>query len=58
MAAWEICERLHGNGYPWKRVKDRYKNGQPKVSPDSFQYGLRYPFTASDASSYLRRNKT
>jgi hypothetical protein len=42
MAAPEIYERLRGNGYPWKRVKDRYKNGQPKISPDSFQYALRY----------------
>jgi hypothetical protein len=42
MATPEIYERLRGKGYPWKRVKDRYKNGQPKVSPDSFQYALRY----------------
>jgi hypothetical protein len=42
LATPEIYERLRGKGYPWKRVKDRYKNGQPKVSPDSFQYALRY----------------
>jgi integrase len=42
MAAPAIYERLLGKGYPWKRVNDRYKNGQPKVSPDSFQYALRY----------------
>ena len=37
-----IYERLRTAGYPWKRVNDRYKNGQPKVSPNSFQYALRY----------------
>ena len=42
MAAPAIYERLRGKGYPWKRVNDCYKNGQPKVSPDSFQYALRY----------------
>jgi hypothetical protein len=42
MSAPAIYERLRGKGYPWKRVNDCYKNGQPKVSPDSFQYALRY----------------
>jgi hypothetical protein len=42
MAASAIYQRLRTSGYPWKRVNDRYKNGQPKVSPDSFQYALRY----------------
>lgn len=42
MAAPAIYERLRTTGYPWKRVNDRYKNGQPKVSPDSFLYALRY----------------
>ena len=42
MAAPAIYERLRTSGYPWKRVNDRYMNGQPKVSPDSFQYALRY----------------
>jgi hypothetical protein len=42
MVAPAIYERLRGKGYPWKRVNDCYKNGQPKVSPDSFQYALRY----------------
>ena len=42
MAAPAIYERLRTTGYPWKRVNDRYKNGQPKVSPNSFQYALRY----------------
>jgi hypothetical protein len=47
MAAPAIYERLLGKGYPWKRVSDRYKNGQPKVSPDSFQYALRYTLNGS-----------
>jgi integrase len=42
MAAPAIYERLRSTGYPWKRVNDRYKNGQPKVSPNSFRYALRY----------------
>jgi len=42
MAAPAIYQRLRTSGYPWKRVTDCYKNGQPKVSPDSFQYALRY----------------
>ena len=42
MAAPAIYERLRTTGYPWKRVNDRYKNGQPKVSANSFRYALRY----------------
>lgn len=42
MATPATYERLRSNGYPWKRVKDGHKNGRPKVSPDSFQYALRY----------------
>jgi hypothetical protein len=41
-AAPAIYQRFRTSGYPWKRVNDRYKNGQPKVSPDSFQYALHY----------------
>jgi integrase len=55
MAAPAIYERLRTTGYPWKRVKDRYKNGQPKVSPDSFQYALRYTL---DGDRYFPTFKT
>jgi hypothetical protein len=42
MAAPATYERLRSKGYPWKRVNEWHKSGRPKVSPDSFQYALRY----------------
>jgi integrase len=55
MAAPAIYERLRTTGYPWKRANDRYKNGQPKVSPNSFEYALRYTL---DGDRYFRTFKT
>lgn len=55
MASPAIYERLRVAGYPWKRVNERYKNGQPKVGPDSFQYALRYTL---DGDRYFRTFKT
>jgi hypothetical protein len=55
MAAPSIYERLRGKGYLWKRVNERYKNGQPKVSPDSFQYriGRRWMLEERDIRSFM-----
>jgi hypothetical protein len=48
MATPAIYERVRSKGYPWKRVNDRYKNGQPKVSPDSFQYAMSRKLNLAD----------
>jgi len=42
MAAPKLYQRLKTAGYPWQIVTEFHKNGNPKISPDAYQLGVRY----------------
>jgi integrase/recombinase XerD len=37
-----LHQRLRTPGYPWKKVTEWFKNGQPKADPAAFQFGVRF----------------
>lgn len=42
MAKPALYQRLRTHGFPWKKVTDWFKNGQPRISPFAYQFGVRY----------------
>jgi hypothetical protein len=42
MAKPALYERLQTEGFPWHKVTEYHKNGQPKVSADAYQFGVRF----------------
>jgi integrase len=37
-----LYQRLRTDGFPWKKVAVWFKNGQPKIDPNAYQFGVRY----------------
>lgn len=37
-----LNQRLRIDGFPWKKVTEWFKNGQPKIDPKAYEFGVHF----------------